>query len=123
MTKKTAVKEYKNIPVSPEVYEQVQLVSEANGYGQRGLGAQVAHWVGKELPECEHSKQAVSIEYYPGADYSYLPGTFFNRTGYYCSTCRRVYAKISEAELVQQDGKKLLEVVTVKPPSKKATQA
>jgi hypothetical protein len=110
--KKTAVKEYKNIPVSPEVYERVQLVSEANGYGQRGLGAQVAYWVGKELPECEHKKTPVAIEYFPGADI--LPGTLLNRTGYYCSTCKRVYAKVTEQELVQEDGKKLLDVVKVK---------
>lgn len=109
--KKTAEKTYKNIPVSPEVYERVQLVSEANGYGLRGLGAQVAHWVGRELPECDHKKAPVSIEYFPGADI--LPGTLLNRTGFYCSTCERVYAKITEAELVEQDGKKLLDVVKV----------
>ena len=112
MKKKTEVKEYKNIPVSPDVYEAVQLVSEANGYGLRGLGAQVAHWVGRELPECDHTKKPVTIEYFPSADL--LPGTVLNRTGYYCSTCRRVYAKVSEAELVEQDGKKLLDVVKVK---------
>lgn len=112
MKKKAEVKEYKNIPVSPEVYERVKLVSEANGYGERGVGAQVAHWVGKELPECEHKKQPVVIEYFPGADS--LPGTVLNRSGYYCSTCKRVYAKITEAELVQQDGKKLLDAVRVK---------
>jgi len=110
--KKQTEKIYKNIPVSPEVYEQVQLVSEANGYGQRGLGAQVAHWVGKELPECDHKKQPVSIEYFPSDDY--LPGAWLQRTGYYCPTCKRVYAKVTEEELVEEDGKKLLDVVKVK---------
>ena len=109
--KKTEEKTYKNIPVSPEVYERVKLVSEANGYGERGVGAQVAHWVGKELPECDHKKIPVAIEYFPGADL--LPGTPLDRTGYYCSTCRRVYAKITEVELAEQDGKKLLQVVKV----------
>ncbi len=109
--KKTVEKTYKNIPVSPEVYERVQLVSEANGYGQRGLGAQVAHWVGKELPECEHKKQAVSIEYFPNQ--TTLVHSV-SRTGFYCSTCRRVYAKVTEEELVEQDGKKLLDVIKVK---------
>jgi len=111
MSKKTEAKEYKNIPVSPEVYERVKLVSEANGYGERGVGAQVAHWVGQELPECEHKKTPVAIEYFPGDDF--LPGSLLNRSGYYCSTCKRVYAKVSEGELVEQDGKKLLKAVQV----------
>lgn len=110
MKKKAEIKEYKNIPVSPEVYERVKLVSEANGYGERGVGAQVAHWVGKELPQCEHKKQPVSIEYFPG-DTTLVRSAF--RTGYYCSTCRRVYAKIAESELAEQDGKKLLEAIRV----------
>ena len=109
--KKQVEKTYKNIPVSPEVYERVKLVSEANGYGERGVGAQVAHWVGKELPECDHKKIPVAIEYFPSADY--LPGTVLNRTGFYCSTCKRVYAKVTEGELVEQDGKKLLDAVKV----------
>ena len=29
----------------------------------------MAHWVGKELPECEHKKTPVAIEYFPGADF------------------------------------------------------
>jgi len=111
MKKKAEIKEYKNIPVSPEVYEAVQLVSEANGFGLRGLGAQVAHWVGRELPECDHKKAPVSIEYFPDTT---LTVHSIKRTGFYCSTCKRVYAKISEAELVEQDGKKLLDVVKVK---------
>jgi len=102
--------EYKNIPVKPEIYEKVQLISEANGFGERGLGAQIAHWVGHELPECDHEKQAVSIEYYP---YTMLPGTPLMRSGYFCATCKRVYAKITEAELLE-DGKKLLKAVRVK---------
>jgi hypothetical protein len=111
MKKLKEAKTYVNIPVSPEVYDAVKLVSEANGYGERGVGAQVAHWVGKELPECEHKKTAVAIEYFPGADF--LPGSLLNRSGYYCSTCKRVYAKVTETELTEQDGKKLLKAIKV----------
>lgn len=111
MKKLKEAKTYVNIPVSPEVYERVKLVSEANGYGERGVGAQVAHWVGQELPECDHKKTPVAIEYFPGADF--LPGSLLNRSGYYCSTCKRVYARVSEAEMAAEDGKKLLKAVKV----------
>lgn len=106
---KIILKKYKNIPVSADVYDQVALVSEANGFGQRGLGAQVAHWVGRELPECAHEKEPVSIEYYPGE--TRLHGIHLVRSGYFCATCKRVYAKITEEQLVQEDGKKLLDVI------------
>jgi len=109
MAKKVMTKKYKNIPVSEEVYDLVALISEANGFGERGMGAQVAHWVGRELPECDHKKTPVNIEYFPGADH--LPGAVVQRTGYYCSTCKRVYAKVSEQELIAQDGRKLLKAV------------
>ena len=112
MKKLKEEKTYKNIPVSPEVYERVKLVSEANGYGERGVGAQVAHWVGQELPECNHKKAPVQIEYFPSADR--LPGSLSHRSGYYCSTCKRVYAKVTEGDLVEQDGKKLLDAIKVK---------
>lgn len=111
MKKKTEPKEYKNMPLPTDLYDQVKLISETNGYGERGMGAQVAHWVGQELPECSHNKQPVSIEYFPNG--TVLVRKIF-RSGYYCSTCKRVYAKVSEAELVEQDGKKLLDVVKVK---------
>lgn len=106
-----AEQKYKNIPVKPEVYAKVQLISEANGYGERGLGAQIAHWVGQELPQCEHKKQSVEIEYY--GDKTVLAGTP-KRVAYYCSTCKRVYAKITEEELVEQDGKKLFKAIKVR---------
>ncbi len=106
MTKAKEEPKYKNIPVSPETYERVQMVSEANGFGKRGLGAQVAHWVGRELPECEHDKVPVEIEYFPGADV--LKGTPAKRTGYFCATCNRVYAKVEEADMMEDDGKRLL---------------
>ena len=83
-------KEYKKIPLSPETYEKVAMISEANGFGLRGLGAQIEKWVERELPECEHKKQAVSIEIYPSADV--LPGARVVRTGWYCQSCKRVYA-------------------------------
>ncbi|MEP7137955.1 MAG: hypothetical protein ABI904_23755 [Chloroflexota bacterium] len=107
-----AEQKYKNIPVKPEIYAQVQLISEANGFGERGLGAQIAHWVGRELPECDHKKQSVEIEYF--TDTAAPLGRNLKRVGYYCSTCKRVYAKINEAELVLEDGKKLLKAVKLK---------
>jgi len=95
MTKTKDEPKYRNIPVKPDVYAKVQLLAESNGFGERGLGAMVAHWVGKELPECEHKKIPVKIEYFPGDDT--LPGTSPNRHGFYCPTCRRVYARVEEA--------------------------
>jgi uncharacterized alkaline shock family protein YloU len=85
-------KEYKKIPLSPETYAKVALISEANGFGQRGLGAQIEKWVERELPQCEHKKQSVSIETYPSADV--LPGARVIRTGWYCPICKRVYAQV-----------------------------
>jgi hypothetical protein len=41
---------YKNIPVSPEVYELVRQRAIASHKGQRGLGAQIAEWAA----ECPH---------------------------------------------------------------------
>lgn len=75
---------YKNIPVRPEVYEQVQALAGAN---RRGLGDQVATWAERELPTCEHAKQLVSIEIFgePGIRVKMI------RPGWYCPTCRRVY--------------------------------
>ena len=103
--------QYVNIPVSPDVYADVQLVARAKGFGLRGLGALVAHWVGQELPECEHEKEPVEveIEYFPSQDT--LPGTLLKRTGYFCATCNRVYAKVTEADMKVQDGKRLLKKV------------
>lgn len=83
-------KTYKNLPLSPETYAKVALLAEANGLGERGLGAQIEILVNRELPECNHKKVAVAIEYYPSDDI--LPGTPLNRAGFYCSTCKRVYA-------------------------------
>jgi len=95
MTKKQKNEpKYVKIPVSPTVYADVQLVAQAKGFGKRGLGALVAHWVGQELPECEHEKEAVSIEYFPSQDQ--LPGTGLKRTGFYCPTCQRVYERVSQ---------------------------
>src|SRR5688572_18272483 len=97
---------YMNIPVKPEVYLQVKLVAEAN---DRGLGDQVAHWVGRELPECEHDKQAVQIEYFPSEDV--LLGTPHpTRTAWFCPTCRRVYARLAVI-LDEEDAAKMLKVV------------
>lgn len=75
---------YKNIPVKPEVYEQVQALADAN---RRGLGDQVKAWAERELPTCEHAKQLVSIEVFgePGISVK------MTRPGWYCPTCRRVY--------------------------------
>ena len=75
---------YKNIPVRPEVYNQVQAVADAN---RRGLGDQVKTWAERELPTCEHEKQLVSIEIFGEAGISVK----VTRPGWYCPTCRRVY--------------------------------
>lgn len=80
---------YKNIPVKPEVYAKVAMAAEANGFGERGLGAQVEQWAARELPVCEHPKQAVSVEIFPSQ--SILGGTQLERKGWYCSICNRVY--------------------------------
>jgi hypothetical protein len=77
---------YKNIPVSPATYQKVALLAEANGLGGRGLGAQIEKWVERELPDCGHKKQSVSIEIYTSED---TPRQV--RTGWYCPTCKRVY--------------------------------
>ena len=90
MTKTNA--DYVKIPVSPEVYERVKLISEANGFGERGLGKQIASWAAQELPQCEHKKQPVEIEYFP-VDATTLASGKQVRTGWYCPTCKRVYAK------------------------------
>jgi hypothetical protein len=82
-------KTYKNIPVSPATYQKVALLAEANRLGGRGLGAQIEKWVERELPECGHKKQAVSIEIYASEDN--LAGVRQIRTGWYCPTCKRVY--------------------------------
>lgn len=80
---------YKNIPVKPEVYVKVAMAAEANGLGERGLGAQIENWATRELPVCEHEKQAVTIEVFPSQDT--LGGTLLDRKGWYCPTCKRVY--------------------------------
>ena len=94
MAAKTTVKpkEYKKIPLSPETYEKVAMISEANGFGLRGLGAQIENWVARELPKCEHPKQSVTIEVFHGADA--LPGAKNISTGWYCPTCKRVYSAV-----------------------------
>jgi len=84
-------KTYKNLPLSPETYAKVAMLAESNGFGERGLGAQIENWVARELPECGHKKQAVNIEYAPAMD-SLVKIT---HTGWYCPTCKRVYASIS----------------------------
>lgn len=80
---------YKNIPVKPEVYAKVAMAAEANGLGDRGLGAQVEQWATRELPVCEHPKQPVSIEIFPSQ--SILGGTQLDRKGWFCPICNRVY--------------------------------
>lgn len=91
MTKTKVEQKYKNIPVKPDVYAKVQLVAEAAGLGERGLGALVNMLVSQELPECEHDKVPVEIEYF--GDNTMLPGQLRIKTAYYCETCQRVYAR------------------------------
>jgi len=100
MSKDPYEQKYKNIPVKPDVYESVRLIAEANGFGERGLGAQIAHWVGQELPECGHEKEPVSIEYFHASTSPTAPLSKENtRVGYYCSTCNRVYERVSDPTL------------------------
>jgi hypothetical protein len=94
---------YKTIPVRPEVYDRVRLISEANGFGERGMGAQVAQWAGRELPECEHEKQAVQIETFFGG--ATLAKSVI-RAGYFCPTCMRVYASKGQLPTVKARSKK-----------------
>ena len=120
MTKVKAEAKYKNIPVKPDVYEQVALVAEAEGFGERGMGALVSHLVSRELPECDHKKVVVSIETYPSQTQLVKPVL---RTGYFCETCKRVYAKISEEDLVVENGKKLFKAISGQRSAKKAVRA
>lgn len=96
-------KKYKNIPVDPEVYESVRMIAEANGLGERGLGAQVGNWAKRELPVCEHEKQPVSIEIFPNQ--SLLSGMPLDRKGWFCPICNRVY-QYSAVELPETKVKK-----------------
>ncbi len=75
---------YKNIPVKPEVYTKIKMIADSNN---RGLGDQVANWAERELPECNHVKQPVSIEVFNSGQ---LPASAL-RKGWYCPTCKRVY--------------------------------
>ena len=85
---------YKTISVTPEVFVRVKLIADTN---RNSLGDQVEEWTKRELPECDHKKQIVSIETFPGND-SLVTSVI--KQGYYCPTCKRVYAKISDAEPV-----------------------
>lgn len=76
---------YVNIPVKPNVYEDVKAIAKSN---RRGLGDQVEAWVARDLPTCEHKKQAVSIEVFQNGN---LTGKMTMRKGWYCSICNRVY--------------------------------
>jgi hypothetical protein len=81
---------YNTISVTPETFVQVKLIADAN---DRGLGDQVKYWAKRELPECMHEKQAVSIETFPGND-SLVTSVI--KQAWYCPTCKRVYAKVSD---------------------------
>lgn len=48
----------------------------------------------KEVKECDHEKQAVEVEIFPGPDY--LPGMRLIRKAWYCPTCRRVTPRVNE---------------------------
>lgn len=95
-------KKYMNIPVEEDIYFQAKAIAQANGFGERGLGALVGSWVARELPDCDHEKQAVVIELFPSQDM--LSGTLPQRTGWYCPTCRRVYQRIEKPAKVSGQG-------------------
>ena len=83
---------YKTISVTPEVFVRVKLIADAN---RNSLGDQVEAWTEQELPECDHDKEAVSIETFPGSTSLVKSVT---RQAWYCPTCKRVYAKIYDGE-------------------------
>jgi len=62
-----ANQDYKKIPVKPDVYEKVFTIALANGFGERGLGAQVAAWAERAMPKCGHELERVTIETFPTA--------------------------------------------------------
>ena len=80
---------YKNIPVLPEVHADLQAIAEANG---RAMSEQIRVWVERELPDCEHEKQSVIIEYFP-SNHLLAGGERLQRVGWYCPTCKRVYER------------------------------
>lgn len=92
---------YKNIPVDEETYQQVRMISEANGFGKRGLGAQVRKWAAREIaaPVCEHPKQPVEVQTFPTADQ--LSGAMVVQNGWFCPTCNRVYPRDMLKETVE----------------------
>jgi hypothetical protein len=104
-------KKYKNIPVEEEVYIRVKALAEANGFGERGVGAQVADWVKRELPECEHEKTPIVIEEFYNGGANKHP---IKRTGWYCATCRRAYQYVLTEQLVEAVYDPYLNVVGVK---------
>jgi hypothetical protein len=88
--------DYQKIPVTPEVYERVKIISEANGYGERGLGKQIAAWAARELPECNHEKEPVTVEEFDNSNAnSLVQVTHSLVTGWYCPICKRVYQKVT----------------------------
>lgn len=80
---------YKNIPVLPQVHTDLQAIAEANG---RAMSEQIRFWVERELPDCEHEKQSVIVQYFPGNDVL-TGGEALQRLGWYCPTCKRVYER------------------------------
>ena len=85
--------EYRVINVRPEIYAHVRMIADANGYD---LGAQIEAWADRELPECEHEKESVTIEKYDNSAANSLAEiTHTLVTGWFCPTCKRVYQKVT----------------------------
>lgn len=103
---------YRNIPVTPDTYAKIELLSEAQGFGERGKGAYIGNLVDRELPECSHEKTPVAIEYFPGE--TQLLGFALQKVGYFCATCQRVYAKIETGMLTQSEVQKVLQAVRLR---------
>lgn len=102
--------DYDNIPVSKknQTYAKVKMIAESKGFGKRGAGALIDYWVAREIaaPVCEHEKQPVEVQYFPGADV--LTGALLVRQGWFCPTCNRVYPNDIIANMETEPVKKAI---------------
>lgn len=92
--------DYKNIPVDEETYERVRSIADSNGFGKRGMGAQVRQWSVQELAAavCDHPKVPVQVQWMPD-DVSLSGDQTLLHSGWYCPTCRRVYRNAAKPKI------------------------